>query len=533
MVKVDSLPADAVLDKRDLATIRKTARNTMPVPRPSYFGDVFHVDSIFGPEIAAGNIHVSLLFRDRFSRMTYLYPLQNLTSDIPKQMQAFFAHIRSPPGHLISDFVLKMIGGKAREFLNSLLIHVNAAPSYCQDKNGLVEFHWQTMISMAQYWLASAELPLTFWFYAVKRAAEVCNDFPLRMEDGTYKTPFELVHHSKPDLRVLFNPFGLAAARREQIGDVNVTKFDSQSMLMIVIGRCPNSDGIQFYNPANGTFVSSIDYRFQNHTTSGAKFGYQYQPGMFVCQLDKSTSIFKPKFPLDSEVLIHTHSPPHVAKIVGIPSYDRPHIYIVLYSDGSISEYSDQDNILEAVPSLHVTSRTPLLPSWIQDSTNATLFLSTMTKPRHGKLRCTTGKNWVFCPGNLLDTNQGIPLPDLSATCQHLLDTGQLFRGHCKFRRVYNTHAQIQLRDCVLRHVSAHGLSSLVAPSSLRAHSKMSDSDKVIWNTAYCEEYDGLAELPTWEVLSESQFKQLSKGVKALSSMAIVTLKYDEFNRPK
>jgi hypothetical protein len=63
--------------------------------------------------------------------MTYLYPLQNLTSDIPKQMQTFFAHIGSPLRHLISDFDLKLIGGKAREYLNSLLIHVNAAPSFC------------------------------------------------------------------------------------------------------------------------------------------------------------------------------------------------------------------------------------------------------------------------------------------------------------------------------------------------------------------------------------------------------------------
>jgi hypothetical protein len=33
------------------------------------------------------------------------------------------------------------------------------------------------MVSMARNWLASAELPSTFWFYAVKRAAEVCNTF--------------------------------------------------------------------------------------------------------------------------------------------------------------------------------------------------------------------------------------------------------------------------------------------------------------------------------------------------------------------
>jgi hypothetical protein len=55
---------------------------------------------------------------------------------------------------------------------------VNAVPSYHQDKNGLAERHWQTMVSMARNWLASAELPSSFWFYAVHHAAEVCNYFP-------------------------------------------------------------------------------------------------------------------------------------------------------------------------------------------------------------------------------------------------------------------------------------------------------------------------------------------------------------------
>jgi hypothetical protein len=57
-------------------------------------------------------------------------------------MEAFFAHIGCVPRRLISDFDTKLIGGKAHEFLNSLLVHVNAAPSYRQDKNGLAERHW-------------------------------------------------------------------------------------------------------------------------------------------------------------------------------------------------------------------------------------------------------------------------------------------------------------------------------------------------------------------------------------------------------
>jgi hypothetical protein len=92
---------------------------------------------------------------------------------------------------------------------------VNAAPAYRQDKNGLAERHWQTMVSMSRNWLASAELPSTFWFYAVRHAAEICNYFPYQLEDGTYSTPFELVHKIKPDLRVLFKMFGLTAVRRE------------------------------------------------------------------------------------------------------------------------------------------------------------------------------------------------------------------------------------------------------------------------------------------------------------------------------
>jgi hypothetical protein len=64
---------------------------------------------------------------------------------------------------------------------------------------------------------------------------------------------------------------------------------------MIAVGKCSNSPGLHFYNAANGTFVSSIDYKFQNHTTSGTYFGMNYQPGVFIYRLDESTSIFAPK----------------------------------------------------------------------------------------------------------------------------------------------------------------------------------------------------------------------------------------------
>jgi hypothetical protein len=69
----------------------------------------------------------------------------------------------------------------------------------------------------------------------------------------------------------------------------------------------------------------------------------------------------------DSTVLVHTHSPLHMAKVIGIPSYDRPDIYTAAFNDGSITEYSDSNNILEACPASNVTSPCSILPTWIQE----------------------------------------------------------------------------------------------------------------------------------------------------------------------
>jgi hypothetical protein len=192
--------------------------------------------------------------------------------------------------------------------------------------------------------------------------------------------------------------FGLAVVRREKIGDSSLTKFESQSIPMIAIGRCQQSNGLQFNNTLLSTFVSSIDYKFQSNVTSGARFGFRNQPGTFIYRLDETNQILTPEFSLESEVLMHTHSPPHRAKVIGLPSYDRPNVYTVIFSDGSISEYSDENNILTLAPVPQSNEKSILLPSWIQDGTNATVFLTSMTRPRHGKLRLDPSDQWIFTP---------------------------------------------------------------------------------------------------------------------------------------
>jgi len=108
-VRFDQSQPDAILDAGCFASLRKKDRNTVPVPHPQQFGDVFHMDIVFSPEISVGNIHYSLRCVDRYSQMTYLYPLHNLTSDIQKQLELFFSHLGSIPRRIISDFDMKLL----------------------------------------------------------------------------------------------------------------------------------------------------------------------------------------------------------------------------------------------------------------------------------------------------------------------------------------------------------------------------------------------------------------------------------------
>jgi hypothetical protein len=49
----------------------------------------------------------------------------------------------------------------------------------------------------------------------------------------------------------------------------------------------------------------------------------------------------------------------------------------------------------------------------------------------------------------------------------------------------------------------------------------MDSNDKIIWDAAYDEEYDGLVSIPTWRVITEDEYHRISKGAKALPTMAI------------
>jgi hypothetical protein len=112
-------------------------------------------------------------------------------------------------------------------------------------------------------------------------------------------------------------------------------------------------------------------------------------------------------------VYVHTHSPPSLATVIGIPTYHTPDTYTVVFKDGSISEYTE--SLLSAALSSSSTSPPTLLPSWVKGGANATLFLHSMSKPRHRTLQINKNNEWHFYAGK---STVGTPLPDLSAQIQ-------------------------------------------------------------------------------------------------------------------
>lgn len=64
--------------------------------------------------------------------------------------------------------------------------------------------------------------------------------------------------------------------------------------------------------------------------------------------------------------MVNAHSPPHVAMVIGLPSYNHPDVYTVKFKDDSIAEYALSENVLEAASTLCPITAVSLLPDWIK-----------------------------------------------------------------------------------------------------------------------------------------------------------------------
>ena len=154
-----------------------------------------------------------------------------------------------------------------------------------------------------------------------------------------------------------------------------------------------------------------------------------------------------------------------------------------------------------------------------------------MKNPQHGVIIQYNSK-WYFRPGKK-NTNKWILLNDFESNALKLIETYQLFQGHPRFKHVKQLRAPHLISTIFARHVSAVGLTSSQLPTLIKQR-EFNPNNKRIWESAYDEEYDGLVGLPAWYSISEAKFQKIKHKCKGvLPSMALSTIKYDEYNKPK
>jgi hypothetical protein len=534
------------IDPGEVATMASSRRNTSPSAPPANYSDVWHLDIGFGPCTAIGGIRYTLLAVDKHSRYKLVYGLSNLTTSLLKAIQQFITDCGVPPKLIRTDFDHKIMGGKVAAFLKSHQIPVEAAPPYRQHQNGLVESHWQTVVDMARNWITSSLLPSKYWYFAIKRACEVCNLLPTH-HLSHISTPFTLVHKRKVDYRLLFPMFSTAFIKYRRHGGAHTSKWAPQSLKCIAVGTCSKSNGLLFYHPPSKQVITCGDgYKFDSFSPSGPQFNETFDGNFVFSTKSLGDAVHRPpSYELQSKVFYQSPDDPSLylsASVLSQPVDDEHTPYTVQDSvSGNIVQLHINE-IFDHDPSASPSQSSPTHPfphlPWIRHEARVTLFLNDrMSTPKQGFLLCTDNV-WCFHMGRKLSKPApAFPLDNFDELAESLVHNKKLFQGWKTKAFVCNARharaaANILSHHIFCRKVSASNLHSFQAPTLLN-HSKLHPDDKLTWDAAYLSEYNGLTNINTWDTISESDYqsmKHLYKGI--LPTMAISTIKYDGDGRP-
>ena len=142
--------------------------------------EVVGMDIGYGDDVSIGGYKYVLILVDECTRNSFVYGMHGSSgADVSEALWIFFIDAGGFPKTLQCDFDSRIIGGKAAALLRSHGTRIRAAPPGRQDKNGLVERHWQELTKMARSYLTTAKLPKKFWFWAIREAILRMNILPV------------------------------------------------------------------------------------------------------------------------------------------------------------------------------------------------------------------------------------------------------------------------------------------------------------------------------------------------------------------
>jgi hypothetical protein len=459
-------------------------------------------------------------------------------------LERFHADAGGLPQKIYTDFDPKLIAGDTEKWLLTKIpnapCRIQAAPSGRQNQNGLVECAWQTTVAMARAYITDMQMPRDYWFWALRHANQVANYIPCKV-DGELTTSFELVHGVKPDYRILFRLFSTVYWRVERDGArARDGVAEALSKQGIAIGRDRKSDGLLIYCPHSKQYFVSNSYKIDEGRSMANAFNLKYDGGLFIGLYDNSpASQGVEPYPEGTSVMIDNVrgtviSVPSPAIDRQIPATADESFYVIrLVAQTNVDENNESTDIIRiAASEMPFILPTPSpwdapmsTPSWIGKEKRVTYFHA--GEYHKGFLEFTDSNAWRFsCRRRNGIEKWGVELPNLTRHFQSFIDDGTLIPGWQRAN---------QFKQGQASHVSASNLRIPKAPGSLKLAFGTNHPDEATWLASYEEEYYGLVDHETFEVISEQTYFDIRNktGCSAIPSMGLFTVKPDSDGKPQ
>ena len=219
-----------------------------------------------------------------------------------------------------SDFDRKLIGENSLRWILSNGSNIIAAPAVHQFSNILAELTWRTIIQMVRSFIIEKQVVQEFWYFAVRHATMMLYKVPVRL-GLTLTTLFELIHHSKPNSKTLFELFSIRYFNHDTDNAKIRYKMQAHTLYGIAVGRYDRSISIIFYNPITSIYYHPPALGINESRLPMTNFpnSLRFDCGITCGLLRNKTNPIHDPFPPSTCVSIQNNNTPACGTIKNIP----------------------------------------------------------------------------------------------------------------------------------------------------------------------------------------------------------------------
>ncbi|KAM2527672.1 hypothetical protein TB1_024900 [Malus domestica] len=206
---------------------------------------LIHTD-VCGPmsTTSRGGFSYYITFTDDRSRFGYVY-LMKYKSESFERFKEFKNEVEKQTGKQIktlrSDRGGEYLSNEFLDYLKECGIISQWTPPGTPQHNGVSERRNRTLMNMVRSMMSSADLPISFWGYALHTAAYLLNAV---LSKSVPQTPYEIWYGKKPSLKHL-KIWGCPAYVKKQ----DAGKLEARSVKCYFVGYPKQTYGYEFYHP--------------------------------------------------------------------------------------------------------------------------------------------------------------------------------------------------------------------------------------------------------------------------------------------